>query len=177
MPTWAGTGDGLFAMLLEEGAIDAVHMVATDSDSVRRSIRKIPLAASGATVDTAFQTLNASVVIAGLGSPQDQLSFYHPSRYASAIWRPPAVPVLLDRDSFAAVPDSANPDYVLEVTSENLVRRRITDRMDRIDLIAGTHIPRPTGSSERPYILLQPTDDVIGVTIMRMLPADQGIFQ
>lgn len=175
MPTWSGSGDGLFALLLRGEALDVVHMIASDAAQVRRTIRPLPLAASGANLDTAYQTLNTAVVTpARGGAAGDQLTFFHPSRFRAAVWAPPDVPVLLDRDSLAAVIDSDDPRYALVTRSGRLIRRRIADEegLDRIDIIEGTHVPRVTAAEERPYLLLRPSEGVIGVLGLRLLPTE-----
>jgi len=175
MPTWSGFGDGLFALLLRGEALDVVHMIASSAAEVRRTIRPLPLAASNASLDTAYQTLNATAVTTAAGTTgRDQLTFFHPSRFRAAVWAPPDVPVLLDRDSLTAVIDVNDPGYALVTRSGELIRRRIRDEagMDRIDVIDGTHVPRPTASEERPYVLLEPSEGVIGVTGLRLLPTE-----
>lgn len=175
MPTWSGFGDGLFVLLLRGEALEVVHMIASSAADVRRTIRPLPLAASNATIDTAYQTLNATVVTPATGSAaRDQLTFFHPSQFRAAVWAPPDVPMLLDRDSLTAVIDTDDPDYALVTRSGKLIRRRIHDKegMDRIDVIDGTHVPRPTASKERPYVLLEPSEGVIGVTGLFLLPTE-----
>jgi hypothetical protein len=176
MPTWSGAGDGLFALLLRDETLDVTHMIASSAADVRRTIRPLPLAAAKATIDTAYQTLNATVAtMTGRPAARDQLVFFHPVRLCAAVWEPPSVPVLLDRDSVAAVIDRDDPAYVLMTTGKDLIRRRLLDeeRMDRITLIAGTQVPRPTAAEEWPYILLEPSEGVIGVTALRLLPVKE----
>jgi hypothetical protein len=180
MPTWSGAGDGLFALLLRGESLDLVHMIASSAEEVRRTIRPLPLASSGATIDTAYQTLNATVVTTVTGSAgRDQLTFFHPSRLRAAVWAPPDVPVLLDRDSLAAVIDTEDPDYVLVTRTRQLILRRIVDErgLDRIDVIDGTHVPRATADEERPYVLLRPSEGVIGLTALYLVPKGAIIEQ
>ncbi len=97
------------------------------------------------------------------------LTFFHPARRRAAVWRPPGIPVLLDAGSFAALVDPAHDDFVLVATTSDLVRHRLTDDRLRSKLMKGAHIPRSTTSAERPYVLLEPADGVIGITVMKLL--------
>jgi hypothetical protein len=50
--------------------------------------------------------------------------------------------------------------------------------LDRIDVIEGTHVPRATADDdERPYVLLRPSEGVIGVTALYLVPAGTIIEQ
>lgn len=167
MPTWSGAGAGLFALLLRGGMLDAVYMDTTSRDDMRRTIQRLPLSNSGATVETAYQVLNATAVPADAG--RAHLTFFHPARRRAAVWRPPGIPVLLDAGSFAALVDPAHDDFVLVATTDDLVRHRLTDDRLRSKLMKGAHIPRSTTSAERPYVLLEPADGVIGITVMKLL--------
>jgi hypothetical protein len=134
----------------------------------------VPLANAAATIDTAYQTLNANIVTVSERSPtRDHLTFFHPVRFRAGIWLPPEPPVLLDRTSLAAVLDPSNEEFVLMVMTDDLVRRAIADDIARSKLIAGTQIPRLTASEERPVLLLQPGDGVIGITVLRLMSPDE----
>jgi hypothetical protein len=182
MPTWGdGATDtssdaenGLFALVLRGPMLDAVHMDALNSESMRRTIQRLPLANDGATIDVAYQTLVAGTVVVGETGPRaDRLLFFHPARMRAAAWQPPGLPTLLDAGSIAAVTDHGDPDRVLVVTPSDLVRRGVTESGMRSKLIAGTHVPRQTTSRERPFILLRPADGVIGITVMQLLSPEQ----
>ena len=176
MPTWSGAGDGLFALLLRGETLDVAHMIASSAADVRRTIRPLPLATTRATIDTAYQTLNATVVTTtGRRAVRDRLTFFHPSRLRAAIWEPPAAPVVLDPKSLTAVIDQDEPAYALVATADKLIRRRIVDEagIDRIDVIAGTQVPRATASEMRPYILLEPSEGVIGVTGLILVSVEE----
>ncbi len=175
MPTWSGVSDGLFALLLRDGAIEAVHLVAADAMSVRRTIRRMPLAISGCTLSTAHQTLNATVVNAMAAAPQyEQLFFFHPAELCAAVWRPPAGLVKFGKGAFAAVADQDDERYALVTRRENLVRESLNDPMDRIEVRPGTIVARGTSSADRPYILLSPSQGTIGMTVMKFLPISRS---
>jgi hypothetical protein len=174
MPTYSGDGDGLFALLLRGDRLDAVHMDASSEQRMRQSMRPTVLATSGATDNTAYQTLTAHQATVGLSSG-GALTFFHPSRLRAAVWKPPASPVLLPEESFAAVVDRDDPSYVLASTPDGLLRVRLSDTYDRIELFPGVLVPRPTAASDRPYLLLQTmAPNEIGVFVMAMLPPDQS---
>jgi hypothetical protein len=175
MPTWSGVDDGLFALLLRDGALDVVHMTASDPAAVRRTLRRAPLATDNATLDTAYQTLNATFVTAtGPPPPRDRLVFHHPHRLQAAAWQPPQAPTLLGAGSLVAVIDRDDAEFALVASARELTRRALADERARISLFPGTHVPRATASAERPYVLLEPGDTVIGVTVMKLLPAEEA---
>jgi hypothetical protein len=168
-PTWAGVGDRLFVLLLRDDAMDAVTMEGSSLAQVRRTLRSVPLATDGASIDTAYQAVNAMPTMADVPhGGRAQFTFYHPSRFGAAVWEPPAPPVLLERLSLAAVIDPLNPDYALLVTENQLEYRKIDDRYASVDLLAGLQIPRLTRSELRPYVLLNPLDGEVAVTVIRL---------
>lgn len=168
-PTWSGVGDTLFVLLLREDALDAVFMDGSSLAQVRRTLRSVPLATDGATIDTAYQTVSAVPVMNDVPhGGRAQFAFYHPSRFGAAVWEPPAPPTLLERLSLAAVVDPRNPDFALLVNDNQLKYRKIDDRFAFVDLLAGLQIPRLTRSELRPYILLNPLDGEVAVTVIRL---------
>jgi hypothetical protein len=175
MPTWAcaGEGNGLFALMLRGDMLDAVHMDASSETRMRRTIQRLPLANSNADPRTAYQTIAGGVVTPAVGSPvtRDAFVFFHPVRFRMAVWRPPGFANLLDRQSFAALIDTEHEESVLLSTQTDLVRRRVDDERSRSKLLRGMYVPRRTDDDVRQYILLQPNDGVIGITVMRLLPA------
>jgi hypothetical protein len=175
MPSYTGDGDGLFALLLRGDRLDAVHMDASSEQRMRQSIRPTPLAVSGATLNTAYQTLVANQAMVNGPSHDGALTFFHPSQLRAAVWKPPASPVLLPEESFAAVVDRNDPQFVLVSTPDGLLRVRISDTYDRIELFSGVLVPRSTIANDRPYILLQTmTPNEIGILVMAMLSPDQS---
>ena len=176
MPTWSGLGDGLFALLLRGDMLDAVHMIATDASTARRTLRIQPLATSEANRNIAFRTLNSVVNLPGGPAPaRHELFFFHPAHRAAALWRPPDPPAVFQRHSFVAVADHNDPRSMLLMTDRQLFWQNIGSTPDRVELMRGAHVPRPTASAERPYILLNPGDGVINLTVLRFLPPDQPI--
>jgi hypothetical protein len=175
MPTWSGRGSGLFALSLRNGALDVVHMGASDRNNVRRTLRRVPIVAEGASLATAFQTLGAHATVAG-GQPAttERLFFFHPARTAlrAATGAPTGEVLLLDEKSLCAAGDALDDHHVLVTTQTDLRRRRPDDARANIRLLAGMQIPRRTTADDRPYVLFQPSDRVVGVTILGLLPQE-----
>lgn len=168
MPVWSGaTEDGLFVLLLRDGRLDAVFMIATDEEAMRRTLVRTTLASSGATIETAYQTLVAP------GAPvrpalRDQLVLFHPARSAAAVWAPPDPPALLDRASISVAVDPSDAAWAFVTLPRELVRREIgRDSGVRSRMADGLHLVRPTADDVVPFILLQPREGSIGVSAMR----------
>jgi len=174
MPTWscAGAGDGLFAMLLGPGGtLDAVFMDAISSGDAQRSMQRLALVTEGAGIDTAYQAVSATVAVVGPQPSHDQLMFYHPHQVRAAMWRPPGRPLMADENSLAVIADG--DDFLLVSTTEEIVRRGIFNALLRTKLMKGIQLARPTTSSRRPYLLIQPSNGTIGLTEMHLLTPEQ----
>ena len=172
MPTWTRRGDGLFVLVLRNGFLDAVHVIASSPAAFRQSLRRLPLA-SNASVYSAYQTANGQV--ASIDGPQptlDQLVFFHPARLRVAVWRPLSpggtTPILLHEKSVTAL--VGDDDFALVATEDRLFRESLDDPADRVELLRGVLIPRAISSSDAPYLLLSAaTEGRIGLLEMSLL--------
>lgn len=179
MPTFANgsTPTSLFVMLLRDGALDLVHFDAKDDNTVRQTLSSTPLSDAGADRELAYQALNASPAVLGIPRATETIIFQHPSRRATAAWRPGAAPVIFDRPSFAAVLDPANEDYVLVAFAKDLVRQSLDQSASRqrSKLAKGLHVPRATANPARPFIVFSPDDAELDVTAVRLVdPKELG---
>jgi len=189
MPTWSGAGDGLFVLLLRGDLLEVIFLRAANEADVYQGIRRQRLASTGATINTAYQALNAHQVIITETPPTvDRLYFYHPAGYRAAVWEPPGLPRLLTHGSWAVTRDVMNEQFVMLAGKERIERVSLANNLARSRLVDGVRIPRPTGATDRPYILLEPGapapldrpadaryapgDPVIGITILRVYDAD-----
>ncbi len=179
MPTWSGRGDGLFVLILEEDRLDAAHVIASNPVSLRQSLRRVPLASTGASVRTAYQTVHAQqiTIVAGDARPgRDEFVFFHPARIRAAVWRPRSAggmaPVLLHQESWTAIMDGS--DHALVATQENLIRQSVIDPSDQVPLLDGFLVPRATNAKEAPYILLSPSEETprVGLTALQLLEVE-----
>ena len=89
------------------------------------------------------------------------------------MWEPPLPITILDRYSFAAMPDPLSGDYVLMLTQEELIRRSVNNERLRFTIAPGPYMARTTESEKRPIVLLLPQDSSIKVDEMVLLIADQ----
>ncbi len=181
MPRFALDGTpGLFALVLDGGRLDAVHLDPSAGAAMMATLRRTPLATEGADVGTAYQVLapDAALVTDRRSGPAPpaRLFLVHPAHGRAAVWHPDrALPDLLDPGSFAAVVDHEDPRYCLVSMGDHLVRRAVDERRDRIRVVAGAHVPRPTRNPRRSYVLLQPAGSVLGVTLLRFEPVGDVI--
>jgi hypothetical protein len=181
MPRFALDGSiGLFALVLRDDALDAVHLDPSAGAAIMATLRRTALATDGADVGTAYQAMAADVAMvsaASIGDPPPAvLYFVHPAHGRAAAWDPNRPrPELLDARSFAATAALDDPRYCMVSGPEYLFRRAITESRDRIRVIAGMHVARPTVNPDRAYVLLQPTGALLGVTILRFEPVTDTV--
>lgn len=193
MPTWAWLDDGLFALSLSQGHLEAVYGIASDPNAFRQSRRRLGLA-TDATIFSAYQTIGAQAcgphqrsepTAAAVGSgathnarpgsqsTPEQFLFFHPARMRMTAWRPRGGSVFFfDPLSYAAA--IHDEQYAIVSTEERLLWRHVQRDRDRSDLLSGMHIPRPTPDNEDwPYLLLSPDQGQVAVIPMRPLqPSD-----
>lgn len=181
MPTWSGSGNGLFAFVLTADYLEAVYAVGSDPSAFRQSQQRIGLART-ASVHSAYQAVGAQISTPSVPwlSANEQLVFFHPSRMRMAVWRPMSGrqnPVtLLNRNSFAAVVDPHDRAFV--TTEDDLIIQQVTQPTDRAELLAGTLIARPVNIESWPYILLAPAGGQITVVALRpFVPEDSDVAQ
>lgn len=171
LPVWSGRGAGLFALVVDNGRIEAVHMDAGSESAALRSVRRLPLAASGATVETAYQA-----VVGAIGHLDDrgieQLFFVHPGSGRPSIWRPNENLLALDATAITAAPDPRSPDIALVTTRTQLQRQSLTRARDREDLLRGLHVVRSADPRTGECILLEPGEGRMGVVRLILLPVD-----
>lgn len=171
MPTWSGTNDGLFAMMLQQQRLSAVYGVASDAAAFGQSQRRISLA-TGASVLLAYQSISAQAGTPADRSPLEQFVFYHPSRACMAIWRPRSsnrtALTMFDMYTFAAVMDD-DPNYALVTTEEHLLRQNVREPRDKRQLIAGVQVARPTNAADRRFVLLSPYGDAINIVTLNSM--------
>lgn len=184
MPRFADDGTArLFAMVLRGSALDAVFLDPDAGPAIMATIRRTTLATDAAEVATAYQAMAADLTMitamdAAFDRPagEPRLYFVHPAHGRAAVWDPARPrPELLDAGSFAAVADHQDPRYCLVSTGESLQRRAVAEPRDRIRVIAGPQVVRPTANPERPFILLQPEGALLGVTLLRFEPVTDTI--
>lgn len=174
LPTWTDSGSALFVFRLNEGKLDIQFGSAGSPTAFRQSMRKLPLIDNG-TVDIAYQAVALNVnVVGSKPAPTDQLIFFHPNYvYRRAfLWRPLAITkrseTYLNAGSFTALIDDS--DYALISTNANLVHQNLWQPNERISLVVGMQVARPTTSGQWPYLLLSPDDGRVGLIAMRLLP-------
>lgn len=178
MPRFALDGTaGLFAFALEGDALSIVHLDASagEAPNILGTMRRTRIATDLANASTAYQAMATDVAMISpdaIPAPAGgRLYFTHPSRYRAAVWRPDRpLPDLFDAGTISAVPTPDDANYCLVTGSENLVRRAVDERRDRIRVIAGVHVARATTNPDRPFVLLQPQGSILGVTLLRFEP-------
>lgn len=192
MPRFALDGTArLFAMVLRGNALDAVFLDPDAGAAIMATLRRTTLATDAADLGTAYQAMAADLAMvtamdtamntamdtrAGVRAGEPRLYFVHPAHGRAAVWDPATpMPVLLDAGSFAAVADHQDPRYCLVSTGESLQRRAVAESRDRIRVIAGPQVARPTANPDRPFILLQPEGALLGVTLLRFDPVTDTI--
>jgi hypothetical protein len=175
MPQWSGRGDGLFCLRLSAGDLEIVFANASSLDAFRLSLRTYPLGPQ-ATVSTAYQALTGQTTAVDAVSPsRDQLVYFHPWLERIALWRPLAgtgrTAMWLNPSSFMAV--MVDDDVAIVATDEKLVRQRLSNPRDQIELLKGAHAIRPTAGSAWSYLLLSPGEGEIGLVGLRLLPINE----
>lgn len=173
MPTWSGNGFGLFAMVLEGERLELVHFDARAENEVFRTIRRVEVASSGATIDTAFQSMVPVISDGSLGL-HDQIFFVHPSRLRAAVWRPAEGLVLFEAGSYAAAPDPSNADFALVSTRQGLVRQSIVRARDRYELMRVQLVLRSSNPDTARAIAVDPAagNQRMGLIDLHFLPLD-----
>lgn len=170
LPLWSPHDDGLFALHLQEGTLEAAYMRATDGATARQTLVRTPLAAQ-MTMRDAYQCLAAQAYVVGSQSDDGAaLLFWHPGANRIGLWRPetsPAAAVLLEPDSIAAT--MGPPGWVLVSTASQLDLQSTANPSDKRTLVPGAHVPRPIGHPDWPYLLLTPSPDRIGLMAMRLV--------
>jgi len=179
LPTWTDAGAALFVFKLNEGKLEIQYGSAGSPTTFRQSMRKLPLIDNGS-VDIAYQAVALNVNTLGAKpAPTDQLIFFHPNYTfrRSFLWRPLAITkrseTYLNAGSFTALID--DPDIALISTKNNLIYQNLWQPNERINLVVGMQVPRPTPSAEWPYLLLSPDDGRVGLIGMRLLPLTEAV--
>jgi hypothetical protein len=162
----------LFCFHLIDTELELVFANVASADAFRMSVRPYPLGRD-ATVATAFQALTGQVPPSDWStSNRDQLLYVHPWLERVALWRPLAgsgrTAVSLNVGSFMAV--LSEDDVAIVATDEKLIRQRISNPRDQIDVLKGTHAIRPTPASPWTYVLLTPGEGAISLVGLKMLP-------
>ncbi len=178
MPTWAGTGDGLFALNLTNHFLDAVYGTAVGPEQYRRSMRRLPIA-TDALLPAAFQLLNGHInVNDGAAAPRTELVFYHIGYGRVGVWQPRSARA--DRATVFAIGSlfgvTDNAGFIVCMTEKALVRQRIDHPPDKIELLKGHLVPRPITHPNWQYLLLAPSNGQVNLTLMRLLPADSPLW-
>ncbi|MCZ6444816.1 MAG: hypothetical protein O6758_01390 [Planctomycetota bacterium] len=175
-PAWSGHGDGLFALRLTQGMLEATHMIAASPTTIHQTLRRLPLA-SQATIHHAYQAMaSQSIVTEAQRRGPEQLIFFHPVRLRMALWRPisrhQTTPILLGKQSSAAA--AVGTGFALVATEDHLMLQNLENLSDRTEVIAGLQVPRQVASPDWPYLLLAPTEGRIGLIALRLLHTDDG---
>ena len=179
LPTWSGRGESLYFLTLANGRLDLCYANALSDAAIRQSRQRIPLS-TGAIDFTAYQTvIGQAGAIEGSLPQRDQLVFFHPGMQRMAVWRPLAPSdrqlSYLGPRSIGALVDQEEIAFV--TTAESLLRQNIRVPTERMELVGGVHMPRQTVSSTWPYLLLNPGEGRVGITAMKLLPRDDGVFK
>jgi hypothetical protein len=175
-PTWSGKGDGLFLLRLgQQGRLDVVHGVASDATSFRQSLQHLTLLASGATVETAWEThVSQSASVLPREPERQEMAFLHPVQRRAVVWRPyfrqGSSLALLDPASYAALLEGGS--FALVTTVKSLVRQNIFDERDRSVVSRGLLIARPTAQEDCPFVLLEPLEGRVNLHALRLLPLE-----
>ena len=171
-PIWANAGDRLFVFTIEAGQFDAHYGMATTQSAFAQSAARINIS-SGADTFIAYQSLSGQFGMnESLATTPNQIVFFHPGIARMVLWRPLAASgrrlMYLNEKSIAALVETG--DYAMVATTTDLVRQSLRRAQERIDLVAGLQIPRPTTSESWPYLLLSPAENRVGVTALKLLP-------
>lgn len=170
LPLWSGSDDGLFALHLEDGRLDAVYMRAPDPETAQRTLVRTPLAAD-MTMPDAYQCVASQAYVVGAQDLDAAIFlFWHPGANRIGLWRPessPGAALLLEPQSFAAALDPSG--LVLVTTPVRLILQSTANPGDQRTVIPGPHVARPVTRDDWPYLLLSPSQDQIGLMFMRLV--------
>ncbi len=166
LPVWAGDGDGLFALRLEGGRLEAAYMIATSPESTGATMLRVAIA-DDKTVHDAYQCMVPSTSPA---FAEPALLFWHCGADRMALWLPassPAAMALLEPRSIAAALDPGG--YVIAATRQRLLIQSAASSSDTRTLLPGAHVPKAVVRTDWPYVLLTPSGDRMGVMAMRIV--------
>ena len=172
-PVWDDDGGGLFALALHGGVLDLVHMEIASSDASATTPRTNPIAGY-ATIQTAYQVLNAQQVGPGPPGVEPELFFHHPVQQRVARWRPGApagdTMDLLPPGSLAAVPDGRGGLFV--TTEHRLAYLAGVNAGNGTTILNRLAVPRRTSNPACPFLLLAPDGETVEVLGMVLLDPD-----
>ncbi len=166
LPVWAAGGDGLFALRLEAGSLEAAYMIASGPESTGATMLRVPLAADRTVLD-AYQCMAPA---AAPGIPEPAILFFHCGADRMALWGPapsPAAVTLLEPGSVAAALDPEG--FLIVATRERLLIQTPASPGDTRALLPGAHVPKPVARTDWPYVVLTPAGDRMGAMAMRIL--------
>lgn len=170
MPTW--NGDGLFALRLVKGRLDATYMNAETPESTSADVVRLPIA-DGVTRFEAYQCMAAQAPVA-VAIDEAVLLFWHPTSRRIAMWRPvtsPGAATLLAPGSIAAVLDASG--HALVATETHLALQDLANAGAQRVLLVGTHVPRTVTNPTWPYLLLSPMKDRIALSAFKLLTEEE----
>lgn len=176
-PTWSGRGDGLFVERRVSGLLQMIYSHASGPQEFYAGAQMIEIV-QDATMLSAYQTVNANVnVLDGRPTPREEITFFHLTYNRLALWIPSVqrTPTVFALNTFFGVPDEAG--FMIAMTNDTLIRQRIDNLNDRAELLPGKLAPRPIAHEQWMYILLEPGDGRVGLSAMRLLPADSPLWQ
>jgi len=173
-PTFAAGGDGLFVFNLNVGNLELRYGLSSSAVSFRQAMQRFNVA-SESTPFTAYQASNGTTTsLDPLLTQREQIVFFHPAIGRMAVWRPLSPSgqraVYLNSRSIAALVDHDELAFVS--TEKELLRQNMFKARERIGMVAGTHIVRPTTLAAWPYVLMQPRAGQIHFLAMRLAPYD-----
>ena len=139
LPTWSTESEGLFALRLTDGKLEAMFLAAESPQTTGQTVVRLPLA-EGMTRRDAYQCLASQVVTTGVPRFEaTHLLLWHPTSQRIALWRPsssPGAATLLLAGSIAAVVDKSA--HALVATTTQLALQNLADLSQRRVLLPGT---------------------------------------
>lgn len=174
MPTWSGKGNGLFALRLKNGSLQATYMNASSSIAAEKSIKQLKIM-SKATIRDAYQCLAATISTPNANKTNiEHLVFFHPRSLRLAIWQPlsrgsDASILLADHTTAGLI---HNNTQALVTDAHGLMLQNLLNPNDLRRIVPGIQIPRPIDSKSWPYVLAAPSEGVVDLTAMRLLELD-----
>jgi len=171
-PTFTTEGDGLFTFNLNVGNLEIRYGLSSSASAFRQAMQRFKVA-SDCGPSTVYQASNGTTTALDPLLPhREQIVFFHPAISRMAMWRPLAPSgkraVYLNAGSIAALVDDEELAFV--TTEDDLLRQNMFKAREKISLIAGTHVARPTTLASWPYLLLQPREGQIHLLGMRLVP-------
>lgn len=160
MPQWSGTGEGVFALRLDDqGGLEAVYLHGDDQASMKAATRLIRLS-NAIDAASAVRVMAAQPVVLGTPAPREpMLIFQHPEFGAVGVWRPfrtdAGATRLLEYGSSAAAIDADG--LVMFAASDGVKIQQLDDPAKRwTKVLTEISLPVLTNSRAWRYLLYSP---------------------